>query len=227
MAKIFNLIQSDLGRPIGDITSNIAYEDLYQDAKAVLDTLNRKEVEVQDKAGIWYSMRMAPYRTVENIIDGVVITFVDITDIKQADKFRRLATVLQDSNDAVTMQDRDGKILAWNRGAEQLYGYTETQALKMNIRELVPERKRTEALEVVKQIFQGEEIKSFETQRQAEDGRVLDIWFTVTVLVDEVGRPTAIATTERDITERKRTEEKNQKTIEALQQELEALKREQ
>lgn len=85
ITKIFNLIQSDIGRPVNHITSNIEYEDIYKDAKNVLRTLNRKEMEIRSKDGTWYDMRIGPYRTVENVIDGVVITFVDIGRVKKAE----------------------------------------------------------------------------------------------------------------------------------------------
>ncbi|MGB9436450.1 MAG: CheR family methyltransferase, partial [Desulfobacterales bacterium] len=89
--KIFNLIQTDLDRPISDITAKIRYDNLEKDAKNVLDTLSIQEAEVICQAGNWYSMRIAPYRTLENVIDGVVITFVDITRIKQTEDALRLS----------------------------------------------------------------------------------------------------------------------------------------
>jgi two-component system CheB/CheR fusion protein len=90
MGEIFNLIQSDIGRPIGDITTKVIYGQLYSDAKGVLSTLKRKEVEIRSKGNKWYSMRIMPYRTLENVIDGVVITFVDITNFKQVtEKYRK------------------------------------------------------------------------------------------------------------------------------------------
>ncbi|MDD5092938.1 MAG: chemotaxis protein CheB [Dehalococcoidia bacterium] len=82
--RLFNLIDADIGRPISQITSNILYEGLYQDAKDVIATLHRKQVEVQTKDGEWYDMRLAPYRTLDNVIDGVVITLVDVTEIRKA-----------------------------------------------------------------------------------------------------------------------------------------------
>lgn len=221
MANIFNLLPSDMGRPIGDITANINYDGLHDDAKAVLDTLARKEIEVGSTNGKIYSMCIAPYRTVENIIDGVVLTFVNITEVKQ---LHRLTAVLKDSNDAITLQSRHGAIQAWNHGAELMYGYSEAEALNMNICDIVPKNKRGEALELVTQLFQGVPIESLETQRQTKDGRILDVWLTVTVIADANGNPAAIATTERDISELKRMEKTYKKTIDALRQELEELK---
>jgi two-component system CheB/CheR fusion protein len=82
--RIINLILSDVGRPIGHVVSNlVGYDHLVADAQAVLDTLAPKEADVQTTAGKWYSMRMLPYRTLDNVIEGVVITFVDISEAKK------------------------------------------------------------------------------------------------------------------------------------------------
>jgi len=82
--KIINLIQSDVGRPVGHIVSNlVGYDTLLADTQAVLETLVPKEVEVHSQAGLWYTMRILPYRTLENVIEGAVITFTDITESKQ------------------------------------------------------------------------------------------------------------------------------------------------
>ena len=120
---------------------------------------------------------------------------------------RRLATVVSDSNDAVILHDFEGKILAWNRGAKETYGYTETEALGKNVREIVADADREAALNLIQRIQQGEIVKSFELRRVTKDGRILDVWLTTTLLTDENGNPVAIATTERDITERKRAEQ--------------------
>ena len=124
VTQVINLILTDVGRPVGHIVSNLTgYDSLVADVKAVLDTLVPKEVEVQTKAGAWFLLRIRPYRTLENIIEGAVITFVDITEMKRVQQalrevnaLRRLAVVLRDANDAITVQDMEGCILAWNPG---------------------------------------------------------------------------------------------------------------
>lgn len=80
--KIIKLIESDVGRPVSDLVSSLKNVDLASDAREVLDTLVFKETQVQAKDGRWYTARMLPYRTVDNVIDGVVLTFIDVTDIK-------------------------------------------------------------------------------------------------------------------------------------------------
>ena len=82
--QIINLIPSDAGRPVGHIVSNLAgYDGLVADTQAVLGTLVPKETDVQTQSGSWYTMRIQPYRTLDNVIEGAVITFVDITETKK------------------------------------------------------------------------------------------------------------------------------------------------
>ena len=83
--KIINLIASDAGRPISDIVSQLEYKNLRTDATEVLQTLVFKEIEVRAQDWSWYQMRIMPYRTADNVIDGLVITFVDITRLKRSE----------------------------------------------------------------------------------------------------------------------------------------------
>ncbi len=83
VTKIIKLIQSDMGRPITDIVSNLQYDDLAKDVNEVLETLVSKETQVQTRDGSSYRLRIVPYRTVDNAIDGVVITFTDVTDFRK------------------------------------------------------------------------------------------------------------------------------------------------
>ncbi len=78
-----NLLPGDIGRPIQDIAMRLHYEDLLSDSKEVLNTLNTIKKEVQTKDGRWYRLKILPYRTVENVIDGLVMTFSDIDEQKK------------------------------------------------------------------------------------------------------------------------------------------------
>jgi two-component system CheB/CheR fusion protein len=83
--KVVNLIPSDTGRPIADLASNLRYEELHADAGEVLRTLVFKDKEVQTRDGKWRQVRILPYRTTDNVIDGLVLTFVDTNRSKQAE----------------------------------------------------------------------------------------------------------------------------------------------
>jgi two-component system, chemotaxis family, CheB/CheR fusion protein len=88
--RIINLIQSDIGRPVGHLVSNLSgYDRLLDDTRTVLESLVSKEVEVRTLSGSWYALRILPYRTLDNVIEGAVITFVDITGLKQAQEALR------------------------------------------------------------------------------------------------------------------------------------------
>lgn len=98
--KIVNLVASDTGRPINHIATNLKYEKLIEDTKEVLRSLVTKEVELQTNDGTWYQMRISPYRTLSNVIDGVVITFLDINKIKIAsDEITKLNQEIQLARD--------------------------------------------------------------------------------------------------------------------------------
>jgi two-component system CheB/CheR fusion protein len=198
-AKLFNLIESDTGRPIGDITSKIEYRHLSDDARKVLSTLIPLEKELTSSGGEWFAMRMMPYRTSANLIDGVVVTFSDITRIRRSENLQRLAAVVQDANDAITVQDFDGKILAWNQAAEKVYGWRETEILNESVFKLVPEDRHAEVRTLMAKLKKGNPVRSFETRRITKDGQTVAIYMTITVLVDDAGRPTRFATTEKKI----------------------------
>lgn len=83
VGKVVNLLGSDVGRHIGDIALKLSYDDLVADAEQVLQTLVSKERELSNRNDGWYWMRITPYRTVGNVIDGVVITFVNISELKK------------------------------------------------------------------------------------------------------------------------------------------------
>ena len=127
--------------------------------------------------------------------------------LEQTQELSRMATVVTDSNDAITIQDLEGNITAWNAGAIKIYGYSEQEAFKLNVSDLVPEEYKAEALNFIADLKKGELVESLETKRQTKDGKILDIWMVVTKLVDENGKLIGAATTERDITERKQEEE--------------------
>jgi PAS domain-containing protein len=85
-SHITQLIPSDVGRPITDIASTLLYPQLAEDAREVLRTLIKVDRQLPHHDGNWFASRILPYRTLDNMIDGVVITFVDITEIKQAEE---------------------------------------------------------------------------------------------------------------------------------------------
>ncbi len=138
--EIINLIQTDVGRPVAHIVSNLlGYSDLIKDVTAVLDSLVPKERDVQARNGRWYLMRMQPYRTLENVIEGAVITFVDITSQKRMqaalDESRRLR--IEGMFDPAMIVTGGGKVLDTNQDALALFGYTQDEMTNLRVIDLV------------------------------------------------------------------------------------------
>ncbi len=199
--RIFNLIQTDIGRPLTDIAGNLDYPALATDSAKVLNTLIPRIREACTREGRWYKARILPYRTTENVIDGVVITFIDITDQKALEAQSRLAIVVRDSNDAVTVTDFDGRLLAWNRGAERIYGLTEADTVGLSIFNIFAVREHDEIRRLLQRLASGESVKRFQTVRELRNGRKVRLQVTATVLCNEQGQPQAVAATEHEISE--------------------------
>lgn len=346
---IINLVGSDVGRPLGHFMARlIGYDSMTEDIAFVLDTLATKEIRVQDKDGHWYMLRILPYRTLENVIEGAAVTFMDISEVVKAqvdmaqlhqalaalkeseqrfrsvvsalsegvllitregkivasnrsaerilglssqdlgersmldlrwravhedgspftletrpsqkafqfgvmqqnvvmgvskpdgelawisvnampvcspgevlpatvvvsfsdiserkrmqnllDKTsedRRLAVVLRDAHDAMTMHALDGRILAWNPAAQRIYGWTEAEALQLNLLDRVPPALRERALDQMDRLGRAQTIEPYTSQRLAKDGSLREVSITATALRNEAGDIYAVATTER------------------------------
>ena len=226
-SRVLKLIPTDVGRPINDLSMAFIDYDLIPDLRAVAAGSAVLERAVWHADGSHYIVRILPYRAQMGLLDGTVVTFNDITRLKLAEEqTRRLATVLTDSNDAVLLFDPAGAILTWNRGAREMYGWSEAEALRMMIHDMTPVDKIAEVNDLIRRLTAGETIYSFETQRLTKDGRILDIWLTATALRYEGGKTVeAIASTERDITQRKKAEQElreRTRELESVNKELDA-----
>ena len=130
---LFKLIASDIGRPLLDLTHRLDYPQMAADARAAFDTLTLTEREIRSDRGEWFLARVLPYRTVDDQIDGAVITLIDITARRAAEaaarsseESLRLAAVT--TNDyAIIVLDMDGLIVTWNGGAQRIFGYAESE----------------------------------------------------------------------------------------------------
>ena len=203
-STVINLILSDVGRPVAHLVSNLTgYDRLVADTQEVLDTLVPKEIEVATNADKFYTLRIQPYRTLENVIEGAVISFIDITtmvqtreELRKANELLRLAVVIRDAHDAITVQDLDGRTRAWNPAAARMYGWTEAEALQLRFRDRVPSGLQDEELSKLQLLARGEVLPAYPSSRRTKDNRVLAVEVTATALIDTSGQVYAIATTE-------------------------------
>jgi PAS domain S-box-containing protein len=139
---------------------------------------------------------------------GAVNMLVDITEHKRAAAAaRRLAAIVESSEDAIVSKDLQGVITSWNNGAEKLFGYTADEAIGRNIAMLIPVERDDEEPAILDRIRRGESLEHYETVRRRKDGRRLDISLTVSPIRDESGTIVGASKIARDITRRKRAEE--------------------
>lgn len=134
-ADVFRLIAADVGRSLLDLNHRLDYAELASDAAQAFQSLRITEREVGSQDGRWYIARVLPYRTAEDRIEGAVLTFVDITQRREAEEAARNSEVrmrlVADSavDYAIISTDPDGIITFWSRGAERIFGYSPTDAI--------------------------------------------------------------------------------------------------
>ncbi len=133
----------------------------------------------------------------------------DVTEMKQVEKIRNyVATVVKQSSDAVYIHDDEGKIISWNEGAEEIYGYSEKEVIKMKVWNIVPESKITETEELISKVFSGEKVQDIEAKRITKHGKLIDVLFSASMIIDESTEKKAIAINEKDITQQKIADER-------------------
>jgi two-component system CheB/CheR fusion protein len=216
--EVFRLIDGDVGRPIADVTPRFQGGDLVQDIRKVLRTLATQERQVHvEEADSWYLLRVLPYRTVEDVIDGVVITFLDITELKRTEEQREtLAAIVDSSQDGIIGKTLDGVITSWNAGAERLYGYSAREAVGRMLDLIVPADQRPLMAAVFEKLRQGIKVDPFETARVRKDGERFDISLTFSPVHDAGGRLVGASGIDRDISDRKRAEEELRRRTDQL-----------
>jgi PAS domain S-box-containing protein len=124
-----------------------------------------------------------------------------------------LAAIIDSSDDAIVSKTLEGVITSWNRGAQQMFGYSAAEAIGQHITLIIPAERHGEEDDVLAHIRRGEKIDHFETVRQTKDGRKLDISLTVSPIKDAQGRIIGASKVARDITLRKRADEERERIM--------------
>jgi two-component system, chemotaxis family, CheB/CheR fusion protein len=217
--RLFTLIPSDVGRPLADITQSFTDPALLRDAATVLETLTPRQAEVVAREGRWYMRQVLPYRTRNNRIEGVVITFSDVaaealqgarSDLEAAlNKLTAnealLRRTLDTAADAIITIDEAGQVLSFNRTAEKLFGYGAAEVIGKNVSMLMPQPysqehdgylARYRETGVARIIGIGREVEGLR-----KDGTRVPLDLAVSEFTDSTGRK--FSGILRDLTERK------------------------
>jgi two-component system CheB/CheR fusion protein len=204
---LFNLIATDLGRPLADLATRLDYPQLRTDAERVLQRLVPVEREVGLPDGKWFLSRLLPYRTMDDHIGGVVVSFIDITERKRAEDVRLwLSAVVASSTDAILSCAMDLTILSWNAGAERMFGYSADEAIGQPVTMLAPDR-GAEQLEMTRRLREATPISNFETVRRRKDGSDIHVALSISPIRDAQNQVIGATAIARDITQQKQAAE--------------------
>ena len=168
-------------------------------------TFDNYEVE-HDFATIGRRFMLLNARQIKRVLGKeriILLAIEDITERRLIEKKVLLAAIVQSSKDAIIGKSLDGIITSWNRGAKEIYGYTESEIIGKSISILVPPGMPEELTDILRKIKLGEVIERYETVRRRKDGQKIDVSITVSAINDAEGRMLGASTIARDITERK------------------------
>lgn len=158
-----------------------------------------------------------PLHDVDGKLLGAINMLVDISDRKRAEAYaERLASIVKHSDDAIISKDTHGIIQTWNAGAERLFGYLAEEVVGQPIYILIPPDRHDEEPGILDRIRRGEHIDHYETVRMRKDGSLIDVSLTVSPLKDARGRVVGASKIARDVTERRRNEERRQLLVNEL-----------
>lgn len=205
--QLFNLIPSDIGRPLAHLATRLDYPRLADDARRVLERLVPIEREMGLPDGTWFLVRMLPYRTLEDRIAGVVLSFIDITERRQADEVRTwLSAVVHASTDGIVSFALDRTILSWNAACERIFGWSAAEMIGRSASVLSPSAElERDQLELMRRLGEGESL-DFEAVRKRKDGQEIHVSMSVSPIRDPDGTVIGGTTIVRDITEARRAQ---------------------
>jgi PAS domain S-box-containing protein len=149
-----------------------------------------------------------------------------IAERKQVEwELRRLAAIVESSDDAIISKDLNGIVQTWNDGARRLFGYTADEMVGKSILTVIPKDRQAEEPQILERIRNGEPMDHFETVRQRKDGSLVDISLTVSPIRNAAGKVIGVSKIARDISERKQAERELQAAREELAQANETLEK--
>ncbi|HET7266697.1 MAG TPA: chemotaxis protein CheB [Oleiagrimonas sp.] len=208
MTELFHLRDGDKGRPITEISPLIDYPQLADDVERVLRELSVSERVLRSyDEGPVYLLRMRPYVTVDNVVDGVVLTFVDVTESRHLNtEHARLAAIVNSSRDAIFGFSLNDRITSWNPSAERIFGLSPEQVIGNRLQMLRPAEVSTDAETFFESHKRAHRMPEFEMTWVRPDGGTVPLEINYSPVRDDDGTLIAGKIIARDITERYQSE---------------------
>jgi len=164
-----------------------------------------------DGSDVTIFLSLSPIRSSGQVV-GVLRIARDGTSREQVERAaRRLAAIVESSDDAIVSKDLSGVVTSWNRAAEKMFGYSQEEMIGRSIRTIIPDNLQHEEDEVLARIRRGERVEHFETVRRRKDGHRVNISLTVSPIRDLTGRVIGASKIVRDISDRKQADAERQK----------------
>ena len=204
--KIFKLIKSDIGRPFTDQVSDLVYPELATDALEVLRTLVFIQKQIVTSDGRWFSTRIMPYRTFDDRIDGLVITFFNISDHKhlevELNETRQMHGLLLNlSTDIIVKLSTDWKILEYNTEAEKFFDKKREAVLNQDyLQTFIPEANQKKTKNDLNKLLNDGAVTTCQLEVVAANGNLHDIEWSVSVLLNALKIPTGMILIAKNIT---------------------------
>ena len=209
---------------IGKHPSEVVPPESYEVSKPLYDRVLAGEqfsVDRRGENGEYYRVELVPLRDEANEVYAALILALDITDIKQAEeKSAKLAAIVTSSDDAIVSKTLEGIVTSWNASAERIFGFTEQEMIGQPILKIIPEDRLAEEPRILEQLRKGHRVDHFETKRKTKDGRLLDISLTISPVRDSDGNIIGASKVARDISEKKRDEQRKNDFISMVSHEL-------
>jgi two-component system, chemotaxis family, CheB/CheR fusion protein len=194
-SRLFRLVASDVGRPLADIKPNVEGHDLLEDAREVLDSLVPRQRQVSlDGGRLWYLARIVPYRTVDNVIDGVVFTFADITDLKSTEAALRDArnyaeSIVDSVRDPLVILDSELQVVSAGRSFYRAFDLNPQQTVGRTFSDLCGGRwKSPKLVELLAGVLaRGQGLEDVQVEEEPSGGAHPSLWLTARPLPGRFG----------------------------------------
>lgn len=192
---------------VGHHASDIVTDDELAHINPALGVINsqsgyHREWQIRRKDGSVFSAEVMATKLPDGKLLGIIR---DITDRKlTAITSNKLAAIVETSFDAIIGKDLNGVITSWNTGAEDIFGYTESEMIGNSIKRLIPENRKNEEDRILARLRNGEKVDSFDTQRLTKEHRLIEVSVTISPIKDSAGRVIGASKIARDITLRKK-----------------------
>ncbi len=196
-ATIFNLKPADLGRPLTDITNNLPDTDILYFLEKVIADLQPAETEVETRRGETFLMRVLPYRTSDDHINGLILTFIDISARKAAEELLRnseehMRAMFNQARAGVAQTNLEGVVVMVNRRFCEILGYEETDLLDSSLSNFIFQQDRERINNLVAKLLDNGKAFDTEVQSVSKDGRSKWLHDSATLIHTQSGKPVSV-----------------------------------